>query len=84
MSKKFSIRKVDLDKLDIKIDEYICETDEKNPYIFMCESTFCGIDPLNIFKYAVRKQREKDVAIEYKGYKVFIDNELDFGEIEIR
>lgn len=92
MRDTFSIIKMDLDKLNKKIDEYRCITNESNPYIFMSEDTAKSVEftisPLNVFLCITSKdkyEREPNGRIaEYTGYKVFINNDLEYGEIEIR
>ena len=88
MSKKFSIIKtVDIDKLYTDVHKYVYETGEKNPYIFMCDDTIDAIakevmEPyMTKGKYFVAKN---GVVAEYCGYKIFSNNELKFGEIELR
>ena len=86
MERKFSIiQKINLDELIHKIDEYQCYTGETNPYLFMNKSTIDAIliidDPL----YNLQKNCEKvDGIAGYYGYKVFRDDTLNFGEVEIR
>lgn len=91
MSKKFSISKaIDLNKLNMKIDEYRHDTGELNPYIFMNEETiramsndyFSRVDPL--CEHFLKIKYPNGLVGRYEGYKVFQDNELKFGEAEIR
>ena len=91
MSKKFSIvRTIDFGKLDYEIDGYMAMTGEKNPYIFMNEDTAGAI--INAYPMIHISSNEKvrytcnakGVTGYYTGHKVFIDNELSFGEIEVR
>ena len=90
MSKKFSIVKsLDIDKLDKEMQEYIHISNNHNPYIFMSGATADKIaqhyDPIDIYsnvKLGV-SDRCEHLAL-YKGYKVFTDNSLKFGDIEIR
>ena len=90
MSKKFSIiQSLDIDKLDYEIQNYINISNNRNPYIFMSDATADKIaqhyDPVDIYSN-VRlgvKDRCEHMAV-YTGYKVFTDNSLKFGDIEIR
>lgn len=84
MSEKFSIvNTLDLYKLQREIEVYIARTNEKNPYIFMNHDTMEAIYEYDRFLPEVKIDSKK-----YKhrcfGYKVFEDNELEFGVIEIR
>ena len=95
MSKKFSILKsLDINKLDKQIDNYECETGEV-PYLFMSSSTGnemlkevctnCGSviyasDAIEM----LRVMHPGAVIGSYKGYKVYENNDLAFGEVEIR
>jgi hypothetical protein len=87
MSKKFSIIKtLDTDKLDNEIDKHISINNEINPYIFMSNETAEAIlrqfDPMGLFDTKI-KDKKGHVAT-YTGYRVFIDDALQYGEIEIR
>lgn len=89
MSKKFSILKtIDIDKLYKDVNEYIYETGEKNPYIFMCKDTIEAISQEVMEPYMRRNNKtyfdNNGVVAEYCGYKIFSNNELKFGEIELR
>lgn len=94
MSKKFSIIKIiDLAKLDKEIKEYK-RTHQWNedPYIFMNESTAKAIeseikeDNVVIDDTLTNKIKNSKNGIYgiYVGYKIFIDNDLSFGIVEIR
>lgn len=94
MIEKFSIIKtLDLDKLDNMIDKYICMTNKRDPYIFMSNDTANAIvditNPLDVFSTKENfNKKSKDgvngANAEYTGYKVFINNDLKFGIVEIR
>ena len=90
MSRKFSIIKtVDLNKLNMQIDDYKCETYEENPYIFangetikaMCVTSL-SLDNSQPMGFASLKSSFK--RGKYEGYKIFQDDDLPFGEVEIR
>lgn len=79
--RKFSITKIDLEKLDIKITGYRYKTGEDDPYIFASKETIDTITD------NVDLKETKDVSGicgTYRGYKVFQNDDLAFGEIEIR
>lgn len=87
MSKKVSIANaLDLNKLNREIDIYISKTNETKPYLFMNENTInalpCADDALS----CLNQINAKVIGIVgyYEGYKIFKDNSLNFGEIEIR
>lgn len=90
MSKKFSIVKsLDVDKLDNEIQNYIHISGRKDPYIFMSDATadkiaqhYDSVDIYSNVRLGV-KDRCEHMAV-YTGYKVFTDNSLKFGDIEIR
>lgn len=87
MSRKFSIVKtVDLNKLNMQIDDYKCETYEENPYIFANEETIKAMVECSNVNWIedVNKIKAKGIVGKYEGYKIFSDNELSFGEVEIR
>ena len=93
MSKKFSIvKEIDLDKLRKQIELYRYETGESNPYLFMNNKTIkqicdTGIPDLTIYKTLGRPivtYNSNNLIGFFEGYKVFGDNTLSFGEVEIR
>lgn len=90
MGKNFSILKVDLNKLSSRIDDYRHETGELYPYIFMNEETIrvmsndylSKLDPL--CEHLLRMKYPNGLVGKYEGYKIFRDNDLNFGEVELR
>ena len=85
MNKKFSIAKtIDLDKIDEEIYKYIDETGENNPYIFMCDATVDAIIQELPIPHINSKTRPNYVTAKYLGYTIFSNNEMKFGEVEIR
>lgn len=74
---------ISFDKLDKEIEQYIRQTGRHDPYIFMNEDTANAI--ADEFQNDFSNVRLKDgkQAI-YTGYKVFINNDLKFGVVEIR
>lgn len=91
MSKKFSIAKtVNLRKLHENIQQYICETGENDPYIFANEETIREMskDYLErvdvLCEQILRSKYPNGIIGKYEGYKIFQDNDLKFGEVEIR
>lgn len=95
MSRKFSIVRaikiIDFDKVSEEIYEYTMLNGEK-PYLFMHINTFQAIvaelqSTLKTFfdsVYAVKVFEGTDVKALYEGCKVFINNDLHFGIVEIR
>ena len=73
---------MNVDKLTNELERF-CVTHEYNPYIIMSQETAdaigCQICSDYYFDYA------KFAYVSYfRGYKILIDNELKFGEVDIR
>ena len=96
MSIKFPIAnirgvEIDFNKLSEEIYEYTILNGEE-PYLFMHINTFQAIlaelqSTLTTFfnpVYAVKAFKGTDVKALYEGCKVFINNDLKFGIVEIR
>lgn len=86
MTEKFSITKsnIDLKKLLSKIDEFIVMKNE-SPYIFLSQNTLD--DLIAIVGYSSDGLMGSENGLmcgRFKGNKVFCDNTLKFGEIELR
>ena len=75
-----------MNELDRMIGEYQCYTGETNPYLFMNKNTIDAIPTVDDTLYNLRQVCAKVNGITgyYCGYKVFRDDTLDFGEVEIR
>ena len=88
MSERFSIVKtINIDKIFEEIDNYIMITGETNPYIFMNEDTSKAIDDeVGVVKWIdpSAKSNYKGIEATFTGYKIFINNDLEFGIVEIR
>lgn len=95
MSRKFSIIKtIDLNKIDEQIKEYkMLHLYGDAPYLFMNEDTAkrieieVGADNIVIDNDTLAnkiKNTKGGVYATYTGYKVFINNDLKFGIVEIR
>ena len=91
MEKKFSIVKViDLEKLNNEICLYESKTGNTDTYIFMNYDTINSIKEQTIhgiedyYNYNFYLQKHCGLIGRYQGYKVFIDDTLSFGEVEIR
>ena len=88
MGERFSIVKtINIDKIFEEIDNYIMITGETNPYIFMNEDTSKAIDDeVGIAKWIdpSAKSNYKGIEATFTGYKIFINNDLKFGIVEIR
>ena len=91
--KRFSIIKsVDTNELDRQIEEYECTTG-KVPYLFMANSTgnaifkeICDIptmSPIDI-EEMLRLMTPGAKVETYKGINIYENNDLEFGEVEIR
>ena len=86
MSKKFSIvrTKIDINKLLNNIEEYSIINMVK-PYLFMNKNT---IDELILHvgykPDGLLGAQSSSMCGYFHGYKVFCDNTLSFGEVEIR
>lgn len=85
MRKKFSILKtIDLDKLCCEIDNYIIQTGKTDPYIFMSTATSEATNKEVESTYAIPNYLPKGYVAKFEGYNVFFNDELAFGEVEIR
>lgn len=87
MNKKFNIvEKINLEKLDYELKDYIVHRKE-SPYIFMNKNTLKAIgDTISVrVGQFIHDEKYKDAELcMYLGYRVYINNDLDFGEVEIR
>lgn len=87
MSKKFSIvQSINLNKIHNEIDDYIIQNNCFEPYLFMSEETIKAITDEFDLKYSgiSFESDSRGVKGTYTGYKVFINNDLKFGIVEIR
>lgn len=87
MSKKFSIvQSINLNKIHKEIDEYILQTNCFEPYLFMSEKTIDAITKEYNIAYTDSSLESKTRGVKqtYTGYKVFVNNDLKFGIVEIR
>ena len=91
MSEKFFIKTVDLDKLIEQLEYHMAITGTSDLYIFMNTETFRAMTE-EVFKQC-EYHRPSDVLQmlkarspigEFYGCKIFEDNTLVFGAIEIR
>ena len=74
--------KIDYIKLGRQIDNYYIKHNN-SPYIFMNEDTIdCIIKDTGIF--GLHGVNTKGLCGRFQGNKVFCDNTLSFGEIEMR
>lgn len=87
MNKKFSITKtIDFDKLDREIDEYMMQTGETNLCICMHIDTARAIYnalPVEFITPSLQENCKGSIGY-WEGYQMLTDNNLEFGEIEIR
>lgn len=93
MSRKFSIvATVDLSKIKDEIEKYIQTNGNLDPYIFMNEDTIraieneIGADDVVVSGVDLPNKRntKNGMYATYCGCKVFINNDLRFGIVEIR
>lgn len=86
MSKKISIAKaVDVDRLRENISLYRHETGVVSPYIFANDETIYEIGKnCNCLKKCCLSYSINKYVGYFEGYKLFLDNTLSFGEVEIR
>lgn len=93
MSRKFSIVAiVDLSRIDDEITKYVNLNGNFDPYIFMNEDTAKAIEnevsANNVIIDGVdlpnKRNIKNGISATYSGYKVFINNDLRFGIVEIR
>ena len=86
MSKKFSIVKIkiDVNKLLNSIEEYSI-INEENPYLFMNKDTINElVSPIGYKPDGLWGIQSSSMCGYFQGHKVFCDNTLKFGEVEIR
>lgn len=87
MSKKFSIvQLINLNKIHTEINDYILQTGCSDPYLFMNEKTLEEITKEYLLTYSDSslKSECKGKKGAYSGYRVFVNNDLKFGTVEIR
>ena len=75
-----------MEELDRMIDKYQHSTGEENPYLFMNKSTIDAIPTVDDTLDNLQQicALVSGIAGYYCGYKVFRDDTLAFGEVEIR
>ena len=86
MSKFSIIATVDLSRIDEEIEQYVSLNGNLNPYIFMSEDTARAVEcevGADDFP-SQRDAKSGGMYATYTGYKVFINNDLRFGIVEIR
>lgn len=88
---RFSILKsLDLEKISTNIEIYEAETGN-TPYLFMSKKTITAIHE-QVKGYLMEMYPNKmneyvsisEMCAFYEGSKVFLNNDLEFGEVEIR
>lgn len=93
MNKKFSIVTINIDKIFKELDNYINQQGYHHlPYLFMSEDTAkaiereCGIynRPEYDTQLLSNKNKKNGVYAEFTGYKVYANNDLAYGVVEIR
>lgn len=84
MSKVLIAKIEDINKIDNEIDRYMFETGETDPYLFMSKKTFAAITHVS-YDFCIGQKTIADGIIgKYHGYKIYPNNELGLGEVEIR
>ena len=86
MSKKFSIvrTKIDISKLFNNIEEYSI-INMAQPYLFMNKDTIDElISQVGYKPDGLLGAQSSSMCGYFQGHKVFCDNTLSFGEVEIR
>lgn len=81
---KITTTSIDLTKLNKGIDKFECEN-KYSPYTFMEEDTLD--DLINMIGYSsdgLHWSGKRFLCGRYNGRKVFCDNTLDYGEVELR
>lgn len=86
LRKTFSVlqSKIDYNKLNNKIDLYYMEH-RNSPYIFMNNETADSlISDVGLHPDGLMGVNEGGLCGSFRGSKVFCDNTLRFGEVELR
>ena len=89
MTEKFSIiKQLDTEKLNEKIAYFVYENGH-DPYIFANNTTLEALmkpykQEMVFTSFDGKKTLYKGLICKYQGYKMFEDNTLEFGEIELR
>lgn len=77
-------KKINYDKLNNKIDLYYMEH-KNSPYVFMNNETVDSlVEDVGVHAYGLHGVNEGGLCGTYRGNKVFCDNTLLFGEVELR
>ena len=85
MNKKFSVVKtLDTSKIHREIYDYIKDTGEENPYIFMNTATIEELAREHYPTYISYGRPLHGYTAKFEGYNVFVNDDLMFGEVEIR
>ena len=89
MRDKFSIiKQLDTEKLNEKIADFVYENGH-DPYIFVNNATLEELmkpckQEMVFTSFDGKKTLYKGLICKYQGYRMFEDNDLEFGEIELR
>ena len=90
MAEKFSIMtNIDTEKLKIKIAKYLIQNKINDIYLFASRQTIkqlvkqCQFD-ISPNANILSNIPSNEMVCKYNGYKMFTDDTLDFGEIELR
>ena len=84
MNRRFSIvKEIDMTKLHNEIYNYIKDTGKENPVLFMNEDTIMEISNEIDPPYRYNPFTFEGIAVAYCGFKIYPDNGLKFGDVEI-
>lgn len=79
--------KIDKNKLRNKIIDFECMTNQHTVYIFMNQKTASVFEEQHKSYIFGSKETTDSISLNLKevyGHKIFIDDDLEFGEIDIR
>lgn len=82
----FSIiqKRINYNKLQEMVDDYYC-INMKEPYLFMNSETVEDmVKDLGFNKDGLHGVNIGGVCEQFQGYKLFCDNTLNYGEVELR
>lgn len=81
---KITKTSIDFEKLNSGIDKYECDN-RYSPYIFANKDTIDEITSIIGFSIdGIMGSKSSHLCGRYRGNKVFCDNTLQFGEVELR
>ena len=84
MSKFSIITTIDLNRIDKEIEKYVNLNGNFDPYIFMSSDTAKAIANQVAVDTQALKAIKNNASSTYMGYRLFINDDLKFGIVEIR